>query len=347
MKNWFKRILGKKEEAKPMFKEVRNGNQVSLYDQKTVEYMESELPNPSQEAFFKLIKEAEKIIISKTETNTDKVVKIPMSINGETVEINGHPTEKVQLAEITETEEVEKLKGHVEIRDETKGHLMTVGNLSFEFIHKDRDSIEVEYLGFGCLRIEKIFKDDAELKRPLEFLNYLDSMGISEPLKNWQEDQERRKESERRLSEWKSVAPKTLITYLESTNPDAWGQFDESLLQQLNEEIPETKTLILRLFQLYGTGFNRWSGVPVYETIPGHILLGVNIDFLNNIFETEDLSKEQKEGMARLLSGWDFEQQRKSDIEKVKPELKDELLRHLEEMGNEDKTNQFKHRVLG
>lgn len=346
MKNWFKRIFGKKEkENKPLFKEVREGNNVSLYDQQTVDYMESKLENPTQEKFFKLIEDSDKIIISKREANKNKVVKTPITLNGKTTYIEGNPVENVNIEEISKPEEIQEVLKHFEILDETKGHLMCVGNLMFEFINNNGNTIEVEYLGFGHLRIEKLFKDDAELKRPMEFLNWLNSIGIPEPLNNWIEDEIRKNESERRISEWKSVAPKTLIKSLDSTNQNPFGNFDENSFKELKEEIPDDKELILRLFKLYGTGFNNWNGVPVYETIPLNILMGINIDFLNNVYESVSLDKEQKEGMARFLSSWDFSQKRKSDIEKVSQNLKDELLAHLEEMGNEEKISQFKNRV--
>lgn len=346
MKNWFKRIFEKNYETnKPLFKEVREGNNVSLCDQKTVGYMESELPNPTQEGFLKLIDKSKKIIISKKEANMNKVVKTPITLNGKTTEIEGHPVENIKIIEISESEKIQEIQKYFEILNESKGHLMCVGNILFEFFDKKENSIEIEYLGFGHIRIEKNFKDDAELKKPMELLNWLNSIEVSEPLSSWIEDNNIGKENERRISEWKSIAPKTLIKSIDSVNQNPFGEIEENLLNELKSEMPDDKNLILRLLKLYGTGFYDWNGVPLYETIPLNILMGINIGFLNNIFESEDLDKEQREGITRFLSSWDFSQKRKSDINKVSQKVKDELLVHLEEMGNEDKISQFKNRV--
>ena len=346
MRNWFKKLFRKKEKKNTqLFKEVREGNNVKLYDQQTVDYLESELQDSTQDKFLKLIAKSEKIIISKKEANKDKIVKTPIIANGKTIEIEGHPVESIKFIEITETQELQVIQKHFEILNESKGHLMCVGNLLFEFIDKKGNSVEVEYLGFGHIRMKKVFKNDAELKRPMEFLNWLDSIGISEPLNDWIEADNRRKENEKRLLEWKSVAPKTLVKSLESVNQNSFGEIDENLFNELKSEIPDEKELVLRLFKLYGTGFHNWNSVPVYEMIPGNILLGVSIDFLNNLFEIEDLDKEQKEGIARFLSSWDFSQKRKSDIDKVSQKVKDELIIHLEGMGNEDKISEFKKTV--
>lgn len=51
--------------------------------------------------------------------------------------------------------------------------------------------------------------------------------------------------------------------------------------------------------------------------------------------------------MARLLAGWDFKQKRKADLDKVSDQLKETLLAHLEEMGNEGKISLYKSRVMG
>lgn len=342
MKNWFKNLFGKKENTE-LFKEVREGNNINLYDQTMVEYLESELANPTQDEFIKLIEKSEKIIISKREVNKNKVIKTPITINGKITEIEGNPVENVKVLEITDTQELQAIQKHFEILNDSKGHLMCVGDYLFNFINKQGNSVEVEYLGFGYIRIEEKFKDDAALRRPLEFVNWLNSIGIPDPLDMWIEDENRRTENERRILEWKSVAPKSLIKSMDSINQNPYGQFDENVLNELKIEIPDEKELVLRLFKLYGTGFYDWNGVPAYETIPSSILMGINIGFLNTIAETEDLDKEHKEGIARFLSSWDFSQKRKSEIKNVSKGVMNNLMNHLEEMGNEEKIIQFKN----
>lgn len=346
MKNWLKKLFGKKDESS-FFKEVKDGNNVALYDQQTVEYMQSGLPNATQKTLGELLGSAVKLVISKLEVDESKKEKVPITINGATTEIEGSAMVQQTVHEITDPKELQKAREYFEILDETKGHLMCVGEYFFDFIDANGTATQLEYLGYGQIRIAKLFRDDAQLSKPLEFLHWLKVLGISDPLERWTENESRKKESERRLTEWKAAAPKAIIKGMDAANENPFGSFDPGLFEELKSEIPDEKELIMRLFNLYGTGFYEWSGVPIYEIIPGNILMNVNIDFLNELHETETLEREHKEGMARLLAGWNFEQKRKTDLDKVSDQLKETLLAHLEEMGNEGKISLYKSRVIG
>ena len=85
MKNWLKKIFGQKEEKKnELFKVVKEGKRTRIYDQKMVKYMESKLSDPTPETLSLLLEKAEKLVITKRETDTSKKEKVPITIGGVT-----------------------------------------------------------------------------------------------------------------------------------------------------------------------------------------------------------------------------------------------------------------------
>ena len=257
-----------------------------------------------------------------------------------------HKKELEKILEITEIQELKKIISFFDILDEPVGHLMCIGTTLFDFVVSDNEKYQIEYLGSGYIRIEKHFKSDVKLKNPLDLLHWLDERGISEPLESWKEEEKRVKEQERRILEWKAAAPKILQKLMGVLNQDPFDQIDEDLYHALRKEIPDETQLILALFNLLGTGFYEWSGYPIYEDLPSQILIDIEIEALNKAFEIEHLQKEQKEGMARFLASWGFNQKRGEDINRVKESVKNALLTYLEEMGDEGKIQQFKKRVI-
>ena len=86
--------------------------------------------------------------------------------------------------------------------------------------------------------------------------------------------------------------------------------------------------------------------MPIYEMLPSQILMGQRIEILNEAFNNDHLTQEQKEGMARFLSDWDFTQKRKPDLIKIDDNIKKMLLEHLEQRKDTEKVNLFKKRVI-
>lgn len=121
--------------------------------------------------------------------------------------------------------------------------------------------------------------------------------------------------------------------------------YDE-VYAELKKEYPNQTDLILSLFELFGSGFGVWNGFPAYETLPKDILLGISIELLNKIEEKSEFTHEQLHGMARFYAGWDFHKNRKADINGLSSNLKNQMLEHLIEFGDDSKLNQFNSRVI-
>jgi hypothetical protein len=121
---------------------------------------------------------------------------------------------------------------------------------------------------------------------------------------------------------------------------------DKRLYDELLKEIPNETELILTLFKVYGNSFCNWSGFSSFEMLPANALMAVNIEKINQAIDNQDLTPEQKEGIARFLSDWNFIKQRKSDVYKVSDKVKEMLLAHLEAKANKEKIDMFKNRVM-
>ena len=64
---------------------------------------------------------------------------------------------------------------------------MCIGTYLFDFMTQNEGTHQIEYLGYGAIRWEKAWKDDAHLANPSQFLEWLANNGIDEPLKEWLE----------------------------------------------------------------------------------------------------------------------------------------------------------------
>jgi len=326
MKNWLKKIFGKKENE-PTYKVVKKDGATKVYDQLTLEYLNSKLPNPNQAQLAALFDATETLILSRRvqEKNSNRLI----------------PEE---ILRITDKKVLQNCKAIFEISDDSKGHLMSIGTYLFDFVLQDGTVHQIEYLGYDALRFRKSWKNDAHLKKPQAFLEWLYTLGITSPLEEWKEQEKRMLLAKERLEAWKSVAPKTLQKQLNrvNLNPDAI----EKLFFELHQEIPNGTKLLLSLFHLYGYGFRDWTGgIPTYELLPERILLGIPIENMDLIFALPNLTPEHKEGIARLLSDRNFQKTRKADIPRINQSFKKSLWKHLQEQGDENKIRRFEKEV--
>lgn len=330
MLNWLKKIF-KKETNQPslddLFVTVQNGNSTTLYDKKMVEYLKSELPNPAQKDLDTLFKSTKEIIISERVSENSRLVEKEI--------VRRHTKEDIKIVQ-------EKLV----LKEEPRGHLMCIGSYYFNFKDDKGEVNKIEYLGYGSVRWESKWKNDASLSNPLAFLEWLTELGIEKPLVEWTKYNERIELSKRQMEEWKAVAPKALVKRMEKQDECMDNLSREKLYTELLKEIPNETVLILTLFKVYGNTFGVWNGFSSYEILPANLLMQIDIEKLNQVIENHDLEPEQKEGIARFLSDWAFMKQRKSDIDRVSDKVKAMLLSHLEVESNDEKMGLFKKRVL-
>lgn len=328
IKKWWKNTAAKKGKLFG-FKKVEKENKTTFYDKKTVDYLESELPNPTQQQFSTLIEGTASIIVSK------------MEVNNSTRHI-----EPKTILEIKEAEELNDVIKKFEIKDESSGHLMTIGDYRFDFITSTGQKITVEFLGAGCIRIAKHFKNDAELKQPDAFLEWLNSIGITQPWQDLQDSKQRQANEELRFQEWKKVAPKAMADKIDGFIAEPSIEIVREVYIAMQQEITDDFERLLKIFEVYGYGAYEWNIHTMYDSLPQTILMGTKMNALNRIYHEYEVKDVHKEGMGRLLASWDFYEKRKEELANLSPDLKQDIYSYLVEKGETEKIEQFKKRVL-
>jgi len=321
MINWIKKILN--TNTKSDWKVINNNGQKTVISPEVMNHFNSNLPNPDPADLKKLIDKTVKIIV------LERIIEIGRD-------------ELQFLLEINNKEKIKITGQNLEIESKPQGHLLDSGYFIFDFFMENDEKYRIEFLGAGLIRWKKKWKEDAKLKNPLVFLEWLSGLGIEKPLKKHNESIKKEKKRSKQFNQWKEKAPKSVIRSIDS---DYCYDYDK-VQQELKKEISEERDLILKLFELFGSDFGNWSGFPSYEIIPEGVLLKIPIKSFNEIYKSSELTKEQMHGMARFFSGWDFNKNRKTEINKLSIDLKKLLLEHLMEFGDLEKINQFEKRVI-
>ena len=153
-------------EAENGFISYKIGNGGGMMDITYAAYFVSDLPDPAQKDLDDLFDKTKSIRISQRtfDENPPKVILV-----------------------IDDANTLKDVKDNFAIRDESPGHVMCIGTYLFDFITQNDEKHQIEYLGYGAIRWEKAWKDDAQLENPHQFLEWLANNGIDEPLKAWVE----------------------------------------------------------------------------------------------------------------------------------------------------------------
>lgn len=155
MMNWIKRLFKKNNNQD--WTVIEQGGQTSFVSSEIMKYFKSKLPNPSPNDLSSLIEDTVKIIIS------ERIVEVGK--------------DELKSLLVIEDKEVIKIAGqNFEILDEPKGHLIDNGCFIFDFVTKNGEKSQIEYFGVGLIRWVKKWKEDAGLKNPLTFLEWLKNL---------------------------------------------------------------------------------------------------------------------------------------------------------------------------
>jgi hypothetical protein len=170
-------------------------------------------------------------------------------------------------------------------------------------------------------------------------LRQLADCGLVAPLKEYEEDARREEHSQRSRRRWEESMPSAIKPF--------WNQpiinqlFGESDVDAMNDalaqEFPEEQSRILALLNWFGSGEGPWSGYPAYEADAEQLLLMHSTAAILAAIQGVSLNEGQTEGLARLLGGWNFSQQRPEDLSLLPGGLKSKLLQHSIRTDNNDK----------
>lgn len=133
-----------------------------------------------------------------------------------------------------------------------------------------------------------------------------------------------------------------MLDYRWSIDPERAVAFAASALRpELSKQVQDVPERIRMLFNWYGSGSGPWTGFPVYEEVPGRLLLDYEPSDLVSALERAHPSKSEIEGAARFFSG------RTLNAKATLPaQLKQVLWEHVLVSGDQNKVERARQ-VLG
>ncbi len=220
-------------------------------------------------------------------------------------------------------------------------HCMCIGDFAIE-LHDASGLLGVLTFHHGVsIRWDRWKASDALLQDGPAVLDWLASIGVTQPLELFREDERRREESAVAQARWLDAMPPSLRPVW---RVDGYGQVEvEPLREALRTAYPDVQERILALLRWFGSGKGPWSGFPSYEEAVEQLLLDYPTHALLEALAGREPSPQELEGAARLFAGWNFGQQRSKDRSLIPPALRERLLEQALTSEDEDKRARARH----
>jgi hypothetical protein len=180
--------------------------------------------------------------------------------------------------------------------------------------------------------------DGALTRNSAEFLvRWLTDHGVSGPQEEREEQIRLQQESRESNDKWLRAMPECLKPFWSDMQLPFVRKGTQELEAALTKEFPDSNARVLALLTWYGSGEGPWSGYPHYESIAEELLLLNKTESILAAIQDQELTEQQTEGLARLLAGRSFSQQRPNDLRNVPDELKARLLKYSLQSNDEDR----------
>lgn len=311
-----------------------DGSRVML-DRETVEYMQSQAPQPSQRSLDTMLEGAHGLRI------------IAGGASG------GQPLGEKILLEIRDASTLADFRQHLRIVDGAAGHCMCHGDPTIELLDNSGKRAAVIGLHHGKAIRWNGWRDDAELVDGRGLLEWLAAHEVQYPLRKYLDSIQSRASAERAWQRWFAAMPPALRSLL-TDQQDSIGMiiavpspsaataeaetdqfagpvtFDaERLLgvkHAIEEAYPDTVQRAEVLFEWYGKGNGAWTSFPAYEEIPEYLLIDVPFEQLLSALRGSSVPEPRLEGAARFFAGWTFAKKHSAKLTSIPPALRQQLL---------------------
>ncbi|HET9292936.1 MAG TPA: hypothetical protein VFO06_01490 [Gemmatimonadales bacterium] len=317
-----------------------------LVDPETVEYLESDAPQPTQESLDHMLDGADAF----------RLVEGGAS--------RGRPLGTNTLLEMNEPGALIELRGNLRVNDGPAGHCMCHGDSTLEFFDKSGSSLAVIAVHHGHTIRWNAWKDDAALIDGRALLSWFAAQGVEQPLRQYEQELQERANAEAVWERWFVAMPsclQPLLAYqrqfigrvlftpepprkpaptLEAKPPEPSTIDVERFIRvknALTESHPDVLQRACLLLTWFGRGAGPWSGCPVYEEIPELLLLEFPTADLVLAMREPPQQGDLLEGAARFLAGWLFATHRLEDLGSFPNEVRQVLLAHVRRTGDSDK----------
>lgn len=234
----------------------------------------------------------------------------------------------------------------------TSWHLMMIGEVCIEFYNLEERLARIEIVGTNLLRWSERWKTDARLTNPILLAEFLQSQGFGRLREDMDLDVEQERKSNAQhaawLATWETATPPGLSPLVEDLSNEIYSSKPIALpraLAVLAEQYASRDEQILALFAWYGHGSGPWSGYPCSEAAPEVMLQTFSADELHRAMESQTLSAQHLEGVARFMSRWvpkQHERARRQLIDEVRSSrIRDIVLAHVQSSGNASKIEEI------
>lgn len=273
----------------------------------------NKLPKPTNKGLGKLFVGVDKVVIKDDGVYEDKAM-----------------SNKIVLT-ISQTDNIQKLKDLLLIDEQNTGfYCMCLGTYAIELYSGTQIKATIGFHHGVSIRYHK-WNGDAALAKSDDLLTFLAEQSLSKPLEDRIEEK-RNMEADRIVErKWLDIAPKSFKKY--------WTQikglddsFFASLINDLNNEIPDRHKQIIELLQTFGQTENFWAAYPSYEELPNDILKTFDTKEIITAYLNSDRNYKTRKGLGRFLCSFEFRKIRKKQLKYIEQEVVDDLekcFRHL------------------
>lgn len=264
------------------------------------------LPQPTNSALRALFAGVNKIVIKDDGTYEDKAM-----------------SDKILLT-ILKADRIETFSTLLEIDEQYVGfNCMCSGTCAIELYVDTQIRATIGFHHGVSIRYHN-WNTDAGLAKSDALIDFFAEEGFTAPL---EDKMERNRIAEAQVlaeRKWLMHAPACFSKYwtdINTMNNNYW----ESLIADLNIEMPEKSEQIITLLQVFGNTENLWSGYPIYEDIPRKILKIFEVSEIISTYLSSDRNYKTRRGFARFLCSFEFKKVRKKYLKYITTELIDEL----------------------
>jgi hypothetical protein len=209
--------------------------------------------------------------------------------------------------EFTKSDDLSALRKCLTIKA-TTNHLMMMGELCMKFCHHDDRIARIDIVSTCILRWSDRWKNDAYLTEPMKFAEFLKSHGFAKLRETIDRDAEAERKSIAAHAAWEATwipaIPAGLAPLVEELSNEIYAPEPKArprALALLAAHYPSVDERILALFAWYGHGSGPWNGFPSCEAAPASMLQSFATDEILNALESQPLSRQHLEGVARYL----------------------------------------------
>lgn len=288
---------------------------LDLTNRKSLEEL-NKLPKPTNEGLAKLFVGVDKVVIKDDGVYEDKAM-----------------SDKVVLT-ISQSDNIQKLNDLLKIDELNTGfYCMCLGTNAIELHSGTHIQATIGFHHGVSIRYNK-WNGDAQLAKSDDLLAFLAEQGFTKPLKD-RIREKRNMEKDRIVeSKWLDTAPKSFKNYWTQINSLETGFFT-SLVNDLNQEIPDRNKQIIVLLQTFGQTENFWTAYPSYEELPNDILKTFETKEIITAYLNSDRNYKTRKGLGRFLCSFEFKKIRKKHLKHIEQEVIDDLQKCFKHLNDE------------